>query len=118
MTLRRVAVVATMVLALSAAACTGSSGPDPTAAPSGPSPGSSRTPDLDGAMVSVLGLWSGPERDAFAAVTGAWEDATGATVAWTGSHGLPGDLAAAAAAGAPPDVVALPNPGLLGSRRS
>ncbi|WP_431837435.1 ABC transporter substrate-binding protein [Cellulomonas sp. Y8] len=113
MTLRRVAVVATAALTLAVTACTGSSGPDPTTAPSGPSSGSSGPPDLDGAVVSVLGLWSGPERDAFAAVTGAWEDATGANVAWTGSRDLAGDLAAAVAAGAPPDVAVLPNPGLL-----
>ncbi|HYQ75613.1 ABC transporter substrate-binding protein [Cellulomonas sp.] len=109
MRLRPAAVVAGGLLALSAAACTGSSDPDPTTTPSAPS----ATPGLDGETVSVLGLWSGPERDTFAAVTGTWEDATGAAVDWTGSRDLAGDLAAAVAAGDPPDVAVLPNPGLL-----
>jgi len=109
MALRRTAVVAVAALALCAAACTAPESPDPTGTPSG----GTATTALDGASVTVLGLWSGPERDAFTTVTGAWEDATGATVDWTGSQDLAGDLAAAAAAGDLPDVAVLPNPGLL-----
>lgn len=109
MALRRTAVVAVAALALCAASCTAPERPAPTGTPSG----GTATTALDGASVTVLGLWSGPERDAFATVTGAWEDATGATVDWAGSQDLAGDLAAAAAAGDLPDVAVLPNPGLL-----
>lgn len=104
---RRTLVLAATLLVASAAACTGSTGPGPTG------PGPSAAPDLDGASVAVLGLWSGPEHDAFATVAGVWEDATGATVDWTGSRDLAGDLAGAVAAGESPDVAVLPNPGLL-----
>lgn len=108
MTLRRAVALAAALLA-AAAACTGPTGPGPTS----PAPRTSATPGLDGAVVPVLGLWSGPEGEAFRTVAATWEHATGAAVAWTGSQDLAGDLAAALAAGAPPDVAVLPNPGLL-----
>lgn len=104
---RRAARTAGAVLLLAVgAACTG---PGPT----GPTAPASTADGVAGGAVAVLGLWSGPERDAFATVAGAWEDATGATVDWTGSRALAADLAAAVAAGEPPDVAVLPNPGLL-----
>jgi alpha-glucoside transport system substrate-binding protein len=94
------------VLLLTALACTGPPAPGPSAPTS---PGDR----LDGDEVAVLGLWSGPERDAFVTVAGTWEDATGATVDWTASRDLAADLDAAIAAGAPPDVAVVPDPGLL-----
>ncbi|MGW6132230.1 ABC transporter substrate-binding protein [Cellulomonas sp. NPDC055163] len=63
--------------------------------------------------VDVLGLWSGPERDSFSTVASRWESGTGAVLDWEDSQDVAGDLAARLAAGDPPDVAVLPNPGLL-----
>jgi alpha-glucoside transport system substrate-binding protein len=91
--LRRTALVVAL-LAVATSAC---AAPDP----------------LDGAQVDVVGLWSGPEYDAFATVASAWEDDTGAVVDWHGSQDIARDLAARLEADDPPDVAVLPNPGLL-----
>lgn len=66
-----------------------------------------------GAVVDVLGLWSGPELDAFTTVAGRWEATTGYRLAWHGSQDVARDLATRLDAGDPPDVAVLPNPGLL-----
>lgn len=97
MTLRRAAALTAAALLAGAAACT----PEP--APS----------TLDGAHVDVVGLWSGPELTAFETVAAGWQDATGGVVDWTGPRALATDLDARIAAGDPPDVAVLPNPGLL-----
>jgi alpha-glucoside transport system substrate-binding protein len=84
---------------LALAGCTGADAPDPA-------PSATRA-------VDVVGLWSGPELEAFRTVAGTWERDTGGTVAWTGSRDLERDLAARLADGDPPDLAVLPNPGLL-----
>ncbi|WP_421735199.1 ABC transporter substrate-binding protein [Cellulomonas sp.] len=70
-------------------------------------------PELSGEHVDVVGLWSGPEYDAFATVASAWEEDTGAVVDWRGSRDIARDLATRLEADNPPDLAVLPNPGLL-----
>jgi alpha-glucoside transport system substrate-binding protein len=94
MTLRRRTALAVALLAVATAGCTA------------PAP-------LDGAHVDVVGLWSGPEHDAFATVAATWEEDTGAVVDWHGSQDVARDLAGRLGADDPPDVAILPNPGLL-----
>lgn len=68
---------------------------------------------VEGVRVDVVGLWSGPEFDAFATVASTWEDDSGAVVDWQGSRDIARDLAARLEADDPPDLAVLPNPGLL-----
>jgi alpha-glucoside transport system substrate-binding protein len=69
--------------------------------------------NLNGAHVSVLGLWSGPELAPFMMVKAAWEKDTGGIVDWEGTQDLPNLLTARLQAGNPPDIAILPNPGLM-----
>lgn len=68
---------------------------------------------LDGARVRVLGLWSGPEFESFEAVKSRWEKDSGGVVDWTGTSNVADVLAARTKAGDPPDIVILPNLGLM-----
>ena len=63
--------------------------------------------------VSVLGIWGGAEKDAFMKMVEPFEAATGIRVDFTGTRDLPAILTTRVAAGNPPDVSALPNPGQL-----
>ena len=69
--------------------------------------------NLNGAHVSVLGLWSGPELEPFMTVKAAWEKDSGGIVDWEGTQDLPKVLSARLQAGNPPDIAILPNPGLM-----
>jgi alpha-glucoside transport system substrate-binding protein len=69
--------------------------------------------NFNGAHVHILGLWSGPELESFMRVKSAWEKETGGVVDWKGTQDLPDVLAARMQAGSPPDIVILPNPGLM-----
>ncbi len=69
--------------------------------------------ELNGAHVSVLGLWSGPELDSFVTVKAVWETDTGGIVDWEGTQDLLDVLTARMQAGNPPDIAILPNPGLM-----
>lgn len=60
-----------------------------------------------------MGLWSGPELDSFRTVAAEWEHEEATTVEWIGSQDLRADLERAISRGEPPDLVVLPNPGLL-----
>lgn len=71
-------------------------------------------PDLRGETVSVTGVWSGAEQDAFEKVMGKFEDVTGAKVVYNSagdeiatvlSSKIDGDAA--------PDIAFLPQPGLM-----
>jgi hypothetical protein len=44
--------------------------------------------NLNGAHVSILGLWSGPELDNFLIVKAAWEKDAGGIVDWEGTQDL------------------------------
>ncbi|MGB8649768.1 MAG: ABC transporter substrate-binding protein [Mycobacteriales bacterium] len=96
----RVVCAAAVGLALLLAACTGGA------------PKTSRP--LRGARLEVLATWSGAEQERFARVLDAFERSTGAVVTYTSaSHRLPEVLDARLAAGRPPDVAFLPQPGVL-----
>lgn len=69
---------------------------------------------LRGVHLEVVGAWSGTEQTRFSRVLTAFSDQTGAVVRYTSAHGrVPATLDARIAAGAPPDVAMLPQPGLL-----
>ena len=63
--------------------------------------------------VTMLGVWTGAERDAFMKMLGPFEAATGIRVEFTGTRDLPAVLTRLVAIGNPPDVSALPNPGQM-----
>ncbi|MBA7494552.1 hypothetical protein ES702_05128 [subsurface metagenome] len=66
-----------------------------------------------GKTVTVLGTWGGAERDAFMKMLEPFEAATGIKVEFTGTRDLATILTTRVAAGNPPDVSALPNPGQM-----
>ena len=63
--------------------------------------------------VSVLGVWGGAERDAFIKTLEPFEAAAGVRVDFTGTRDLPAVLTTRVAAGNPPDISVLPNPGQM-----
>ncbi len=70
--------------------------------------------DLAGQRVEVAAVWSGVEAQRFRAVTATFEAATGARVRFTSAGDDLGTvLDSRLAAGKPPDVAVLPQPGLL-----
>lgn len=92
--------LAAVLVAATAASCAG---------PAGPAEGA-----LAGRRVEVMAVWADAELDAFAAVLRGFERRTGATVLYTSAgHGVAAALAARVAAGHPPDVAFVPQPGLL-----
>lgn len=78
------------------------------------SPGDDR-PDLSGATVEVVAVWSDAEAAAFGRVLDLFESRTGASVEFTstGSDDIGAVLDARREAGDAPDVAVLPQPGLL-----
>jgi alpha-glucoside transport system substrate-binding protein len=72
-------------------------------------------PEITGATLEVVGVWDTDEAAAFRQVLDAFEARTGATVAYTSTEGedIAAVLDARVAAGDPPDVAFLPQPGLL-----
>jgi alpha-glucoside transport system substrate-binding protein len=69
---------------------------------------------LPGAQLRVLGAWSGSEQTQFEAVLRGSTARTGASVTYlSAEHSVPAVLDARFAAGDPPEVALLPQPGLL-----
>ena len=69
---------------------------------------------LQGARLVVLGAWSGSEQKQFEAVLHGFAQQTQASVIYVSAeHGVPAALDRRFAAGDPPDVALLPQPGLL-----
>ncbi|TKJ48026.1 ABC transporter substrate-binding protein [Candidatus Aerophobetes bacterium Ae_b3a] len=66
-----------------------------------------------GKTVTVLGTWGGAERDAFMKMVEPFEAATGIKVEFTGTRDLPTILTTRVAAGNPPDISGIPNPGQM-----
>jgi len=66
-----------------------------------------------GKTVTVLGTWGGGERDAFMKMLEPFEAATGIKVEFTGTRDLPTILTTRVAAGNPPDISGIPNPGQM-----
>lgn len=76
--------------------------------------GGSRSLDLQGRHLEVLATWTDVEQERFLRVMAQFERRTGAVVTYTAAPtSLPDVLARRIAAGNPPDVAFLPQPGLL-----
>jgi len=63
--------------------------------------------------VNVLGVWDGDELESFQAMVAPWEEQTGGAMAFSGTRDLIAVLRARVAAGNPPDIAILPNPGQM-----
>ncbi len=63
--------------------------------------------------VTVMGIWTGAEADAFAKMIAPFEEETGIKVEFTGTRDLPAILTTRVEAGNPPDVSVMPNPGQM-----
>jgi len=63
--------------------------------------------------VTVMGVWTGAEADAFQKMVAPFEEETGIKVEFTGTRDLPAILTTRVEAGNPPDVSAMPNPGQM-----
>ncbi len=63
--------------------------------------------------VTVMGVWTGAEAEAFAKMVAPFEKETGIKVEFTGTRDLPAILTTRVEAGNPPDVSAMPNPGQM-----
>ena len=66
-----------------------------------------------GQSVTVMGIWTGAEADAFAKMVAPFEAETGIKVEFTGTRDLPAILTTRVEAGNPPDVSVMPNPGQM-----
>jgi len=66
-----------------------------------------------GGVVSVLGVWGGDEARSFDAAVAPFTQETGTQVAFEGTRDLPVVLPIRVAAGNPPDLAILPNPGQM-----
>jgi len=75
-------------------------------------PACAAQPDEIGS-VEVLGVWGGDEVASFEAMVAPWEQETGGTMEFTGTRDLIAILTTRVAAGNPPDVAILPNPGQM-----
>jgi len=63
--------------------------------------------------LSILGIWTGAEAEAFQKMMAPFEAETGIKIEFTGTRDLPAVLTTRVEAGNPPDVSALPNPGQM-----
>ena len=80
----------------------------------GPNGGAGTEGSLRGSHLEVLAVWSGTEQERFARVLDEFSRRTGAVISYTSAgHGVPDALNARIAAGDPPDVAFLPQPGVL-----
>jgi alpha-glucoside transport system substrate-binding protein len=68
--------------------------------------------DIDGQSVTILGPWLGADQELFASIIAYFEDATGATVNYSGSDSFEQQIVIDSEAGSPPDMAVLPQPGL------
>ncbi|MGN7867464.1 ABC transporter substrate-binding protein [Paracoccus sp. 22332] len=68
--------------------------------------------DLQGQSVTILAPWLGPDQELFTSIAAYFEDATGATVNYSGSTSFEQQIVIDSEAGSPPDIAVLPQPGL------
>ena len=68
--------------------------------------------DLKGQSVTILAPWLGADQELFTSITAYFEDATGATVNYSGSTSFEQQIVIDSEAGSPPDIGVLPQPGL------
>jgi alpha-glucoside transport system substrate-binding protein len=66
-----------------------------------------------GGAVTVLGLWGGQELETFNKLVKPFQEKTGITVEYEGTRDLDAVLTTRVAAGNPPDLAVLPNPGKM-----
>ena len=69
--------------------------------------------DLSGESLSITGPWTGEDKELVDSVIAYFEDATGATVEYSGSDSFESDFVIAAQAGSAPDMAVFPQPGLM-----
>lgn len=68
--------------------------------------------DLQGQSVTILAPWMGADQELFTSIAAYFEDATGATVNYSGSTSFEQQIVIDSEAGSPPDIGVLPQPGL------
>jgi alpha-glucoside transport system substrate-binding protein len=68
--------------------------------------------DFSGQTVTITGPWTGNEKEKVEAVFAYFEQATGATVNYSGSDSFEQDIVIAAQAGSAPNLAVFPQPGL------
>ena len=68
--------------------------------------------DIRGQSVTILAPWLGADQELFTSITAYFEDATGATVNYSGSNSFEQQIVIDSEAGSPPDIAVLPQPGL------
>ncbi len=69
--------------------------------------------DLSGQSMSVSGPWTGADDQLFSNVLAYFEEATGATVNYSGSDSFESDLVIATQANSAPNLAVIPQPGLM-----
>ncbi|WP_424932368.1 ABC transporter substrate-binding protein [Amaricoccus macauensis] len=68
--------------------------------------------DLSGQTLSISGPWTGLDDQLFSSVLAYFEEATGATVNYSGSDSFEQDIVISAQAGSAPNIAVFPQPGL------
>lgn len=68
--------------------------------------------DLSGQTLSITGPWIGPDAELVESVLAYFEEATGATVNYSGSDSFEQDIVIATQAGSAPNIAVFPQPGL------
>ncbi len=68
---------------------------------------------LQGHGLSILATWLGPDQALFLSVVDQFEQATGVRVSYAGSPSFEQQIVIETAAGSPPDIAVVPQPGLM-----
>ena len=68
--------------------------------------------DYSGQTLEMTGPWTGADKDLFESVIAYFEDATGATVNYSGSDSFEQDIVISIQAGSAPNIAVFPQPGL------
>lgn len=67
---------------------------------------------LEGKSLSILATWLGPDQALFLSIVAQFEQATGVRVNYAGSSSFEQQIVIETAAGSPPDIAIIPQPGL------
>ena len=67
--------------------------------------------DLSGQTLSITGPWTGADADLMNSVAAYFEEATGATVNYSGSDSFEQDIVISIQANSPPNIAVFPQPG-------
>ncbi|MEM9796621.1 MAG: ABC transporter substrate-binding protein [Pseudomonadota bacterium] len=74
--------------------------------------------DFSGETVTITGPWTGPDAENVTQVVALFEQATGATVNYSGSDSFEQDIVISARAGSAPNIAVFPQPGLAADMAS